>query len=239
MSGTTARSGAPAPRARQRRRQRGADGASAITAQPAVTGLPLVSTVVQVDVGSALRRLREEHDLSIRALAEKSGLAVNTLSLIENGKTSPSVSTLQALAVALAVPITAFFETDAPKVEVVHQKAGQRPRVAFAHGTLEDVGAGLAERTVEPFVVILEPGAGSGPYPIVHTGHEFVFCLEGGIAYSVGEQTYLLDAGDSLLFAAHLPHRWQNVRSTPSRAILVLCPGEAGDRPVERHFAAD
>lgn len=237
MPDTTGNSTAPAVRLRERRRRRGRDAEAPRLPEPA--GSFVAGATHQIDVGRSLRRLREGHDLSIRALAEKSGLAVNTLSLIENGKTSPSVSTLQALAVALAVPITAFFETDAPRLQVVHLKAGARPQVAFAHGTLEDVGAGLAERTVEPFVVTLEPGAGSGPYPIVHTGHEFVFCLEGGIAYSVDEQTYLLDPGDSLLFAAHLPHRWQNVRSTPSRAILVLCPGEAGDRPVERHFAAE
>lgn len=239
MPDSTARAGAPAARVRVRRRRRGGDRAHAVAAAPAVTGSPLVSAAPEVDVGGALRRLREARDLSIRALAEKSGLAVNTLSLIENRKTSPSVSTLQALAVALAVPITAFFETDTPKLKVVHLRGGARSRAAFAHGTLEDLGAGLAGRTMEPFVVTLEPGAGSGPHPIVHTGHEFVFCLEGGIAYSVEEQAYLLEPGDSLLFAAYLPHRWQNVRSTPSCAILVLCPGEASDRPTERHFAPE
>ena len=54
-----------------------------------------------IDVGSRLRMLRAGASLSIRALAEMSGLNVNTLSLIENGKTSPSVSTLQQLAGAL------------------------------------------------------------------------------------------------------------------------------------------
>ena len=68
-----------------------------------------------VDVGHCLRKLRAERDLSIRSLAERSGLNVNTLSLIENGKSSPSVSTLQQLATALEVPITAFFESDIPK----------------------------------------------------------------------------------------------------------------------------
>ncbi|MFO7583430.1 MAG: helix-turn-helix transcriptional regulator [Anaerolineales bacterium] len=59
-----------------------------------------------IDVGSRLRVIRTNQGLSIRALAERSGLNVNTLSLIENGKTSPSVSTLQALAQSLAVPIS-------------------------------------------------------------------------------------------------------------------------------------
>jgi transcriptional regulator with XRE-family HTH domain len=220
---------APAPTGRRQRRAAG-NVAQARDAQE--TG-----AATRVDVGSALRRLREERDLTIRVLAKQSGLAINTLSLIENSKTSPSVSTLQALALALEVPITAFFETDAPKITIAHLKVGQRPQAAFAHGTLEDLGAGLSERTVEPFVVTLEPGAGSGPHPIVHTGEEFLYCLEGRIAYVIEERTYLLEPGDSLLFASHLPHRWQNVDAGPSRAILVLCPADVRDRPTERHFA--
>ena len=70
---------------------------------------------IDINVGRHLRELRAGRGLSIRALAEQSRLNVNTLSLIENSRTSPSVSTLQQLASALDVPITAFFETDIPK----------------------------------------------------------------------------------------------------------------------------
>ena len=65
-----------------------------------------------IDVGKRLRLLRSEKGLSLRALAELSGLNFNTLSLIENAKSSPSVSTLQRLAIALDVPITTFFEVE-------------------------------------------------------------------------------------------------------------------------------
>jgi len=191
---------------------------------------------VEIDVGHCLRELRTRRGLSLRSLAEQSSLNVNTLSLIENSKTSPSVSTLQQLSSALNVPITAFFETDTPKNNISYQKAGQRPRVAFAHGTLEDLGAGLTLRGGQPFLVTLEPKANSGPTPIVHTGHEFVFCLEGHLSYTIENQIHLLDPGDSLLFEAHLPHCWQNVGGTASRSLLVMCPADESDRPTERHF---
>jgi transcriptional regulator with XRE-family HTH domain len=190
----------------------------------------------EAHVGNALRALRTKRDLSIRALAEKSGLAVNTLSLIENEKTSPSVATLQQLAVALDVPITAFFENGSPKNRVAYIKASQRSGAAFAHGTLDDLSAGLTDRTVAPFVVTMKPNTNSGTQPIVHTGHEFVFCLEGRIVYTIEDQTYLLEPGDSLLFESHLPHRWQNVEAAPARALLVLCPIELPDQPTQRHF---
>jgi len=189
-----------------------------------------------VNVGQALRSLRAKRNLSIRALAEKSGLAVNTLSLIENSKTSPSVATLQQLAIALEVPITAFFENGGPKNRVAYIKASQRVGAKFAHGGLDDLGAGLTDRTIAPFVVTMNPNAGSGAQPIVHTGHEFVFCLEGRIVYTIEDQTYLLEPGDSLLFESHLPHRWQNVEAVPARTILVLCPNDSRDQATSRHF---
>jgi transcriptional regulator with XRE-family HTH domain len=199
----------------------------------------ITSTVPLVDVGQRLRDIRNEHGLSIRALAEKSQLNVNTLSMIENGKTSPSVATLQQLAFALEIPIAAFFENGTPKNKIAYLKASQRYQAAFAHGTLEDLGAGMVSRGAEPFLVVLEPHAESGPAPIIHTGREFVFCLEGVLAYFIEGEEYLLEPGDSLLFEAHLPHRWQNVGTTPTRSLLVLCPSDEHDRPTERHFTPE
>lgn len=196
------------------------------------------SPMPEVNVGQRLRDLRLERNLSIRALAERSGLNVNTFSLIENGKSSPSASTLQQIAATLEVPITAFFETDAPKNSIAHITAQHRPRAAFAHGVLEDLGAGSTNRAVEPFVVTLEPNADSGPHPIVHTGFEFVFCLQGRIGYTIENHTYLLNPGDSLLFKSHLPHQWQNLHGQASQALLVLYPTDARERPTEHPFTA-
>jgi transcriptional regulator with XRE-family HTH domain len=189
-----------------------------------------------IDVGHNLRDLRAERELSIRSLAELSGLNVNTLSMIENGKSSPSVSTLQQLASALAVPITDFFETGIIKNNVSYQKAGQRLQAAFALGTLADLGAGLTLHGGQPLLVTLEPKANSGPTPIVHTGHEFVFCLEGRLSYTIEDHIYILNPGDSLLFEAHLPHFWQNVGESTSQSLLIMCPADESDHPTERHF---
>ncbi|MDR3611657.1 MAG: cupin domain-containing protein [Ignavibacteriaceae bacterium] len=193
----------------------------------------------EINVGRELRALCAQRGLSIRALAEKSGLAVNTLSLIQNGKTSPSVSTLQQLAVALEVPITAFFKNDFPKSRVAYIKAGEHSGAAIAHGTLEDLGGGLKDTSLEPFIVTMEPNSNSGTHPIVHTGHEFVFCLEGRIEYVIENQTYLLEPGDSLLFESHLPHSWQNVEEVPARTILVLGPLDYRDNSTQLHFSPD
>lgn len=197
------------------------------------------ASVLDIDVGQNLRQLRSERELSLRALAEASELNINTLSLIENGKISPSVSTLQKLALALNIPMAAFFEVGAEKKNIIYQKTGQRPRAVFAHGLLEDLGTELAGRWAEPFVVTLEPGADSGETPILHTGLEFVYCLEGSIVYTIELQQYILDPGDSLLFEARLPHRWQNEGTAPARSLLVLCPADERDHPTVLHFVPE
>ncbi len=190
-----------------------------------------------IDVGQRLRQKRTESGLTIRDLAKKSGLNVNTLSMIENGKASPSVETLQQLSFAMEIPIAAFFEDNSPKNEIAHYKSNQRPSIAFAHGMLEDMGAGMPRRGAETFLVTLDPHSSSGDDFVVHTGRETVFCLDGQLTYTIEDQTFVLEPGDSLFFEAHLPHRWQNASPISTRSLLVLCPSDEQDRPTERHFA--
>jgi transcriptional regulator with XRE-family HTH domain len=193
----------------------------------------------EIDVGFRLRELRTQRGLSIRTLAEMSGLNFNTLSLIENGKTSPSVSTLQQLAIAMQVPIKSFFETETVPKNIVFQKSGKRPRAAFLHGTLEDLGPGITLQGGQPLRVTLSPKADSGPEPIVHTGHEFVYCLSGRLCYTIDGKDFTLEPGDSLLFEAYLPHRWRNPDDQPALSLLILCPSDENERPSERHFTTE
>jgi transcriptional regulator with XRE-family HTH domain len=190
----------------------------------------------KIDVGANLRALREERDLTIRALAAMSGLNVNTLSLIENGKSSPSVNTLQQLALALDVPVVAFFEDHQNRSGVVHLKAIERPRAGFAYGEVENLGLGILDSSFEAMIVEMNPYMQSGETPIVHTGHELVYCLRGQIQYEVDAQTYHLESGDSLFFEAHLPHRWVNITPEPAEMILVMGIADGRDQPLERHF---
>ncbi len=93
-----------------------------------------------IDVGQRLRILREERGISMRALARRSGLSANALSMIERGLTSPSVSTLHKLSTALEVPITAFFRQEPVREPVVFRKASERSQVPFVRGVIEGLG---------------------------------------------------------------------------------------------------
>jgi len=191
---------------------------------------------LSVDVASRLTELREERSMSMRTLAQKSGLSANALSMIERGKTSPSVSTLYKLAEALDVPITAFFVPSAERKRIVFIKSDERTRVALPRAIWEGLGGELFVGRVEPFIMTLESGAGSGERSMAHTGHEFVLCLRGHIEYQVENQSYAMESGDSLLFSAHLEHRWRNLGNTVANILIVLSNFSEGDRPRDVHL---
>jgi transcriptional regulator with XRE-family HTH domain len=195
------------------------------------------NNAVSVNVGSRLRTIREERKISIRGLARKSGLSANALSMIERGKTSPSVSTLYKLADALGLPITTFFGEEIEKNTVVFVKADGRSRVPFQRGVWEGLGGENFVGRIEPFVLTLESGANSGIHTMVHTGHEFVFCLRGQLEYQVEDEFYILDPGDSLIFSAHLRHRWRNVGGTVCNALFLLSGFAEGEHPTQMHMA--
>lgn len=191
---------------------------------------------ISVDVGGRLRELREAHNISMRGLATASGLSANALSMIERGKTSPSVSTLYKLADALGVSITAFFGAEAEKHQVVFIKSDARPRMAFSRGVFEGLGGEQFVGRVEPFMLTLESGASSGPSSISHSGHEFVFCLRGSLEYHVEKEIFQLEAGDSLLFASKLSHRWRNPGRVVTNALIIISGFAEGEQPHVMHW---
>jgi transcriptional regulator with XRE-family HTH domain len=186
-------------------------------------------------LGGKLRAIRDERGLSQRELAQRSGLSANAISLIERDENSPSVATLQSLATALQIKISYFFDIDETQ-QVLHVKANARPSIASYGVRIEGIGKELNRQEIEPFRITLDPQSESGNRQVVHTGHEFVYCLEGQIEYIIDGTIYSLEKGDFLLFEAQLPHIWRNVSDQEAQFLLILqTPGESNE-PVQRHF---
>ncbi|MCC7449987.1 MAG: helix-turn-helix transcriptional regulator [Anaerolineae bacterium] len=190
---------------------------------------------VQPNVGLRLRLLRERKGLSLRALAQQCGLSINAISRIERGDNSPTVSSLHLLASALKVPITAFFEEGTEQAVVLVRRSHRRR--SEANGVMmESLGIGLHDQQLEPFLVTVESGAGSSKEPITHAGEEFVYCVEGTVVYQVNNQTYALQAGDSLLFEAALPHCFYNDAPQPAILLLVFQTNDGNQSPGYHHL---
>lgn len=187
-------------------------------------------------LGAKLRALRNERNLSQRDLSSIAGISANAISLIERDENSPSVATLQSLASALNVRMSYFFDDETGKHNVLHHKASERPAIGGQGTTIAGFGEHLEGQELEPFLITIEPGYGSGDRMVMHSGHEFVYCVRGELTYVIDYQEYTLEAGDFLVFEAHLPHRWINSGSENAELLLVLQTPGASLEPVQRHF---
>jgi transcriptional regulator with XRE-family HTH domain len=186
-------------------------------------------------IAQRLNVLRTARGLSIRDLALASGLSVNTISLIERGKTSPTIATLHSLASALGVPMKELVE-DRSERHVIFLRSDERPEAQSACARVESLGIGLAGQKMEPLLITLDGNHGRGTEPIVHLGHELVYLLEGCCVYVVDGVEYPLAPGDSLLFEAHLPHQVRAAPKSGARLLVVLEAAEGDRQAVSHHF---
>ncbi len=69
-----------------------------------------------------------------------------------------------------------------------------------------------------------------------HSGRELIYCLDGELDYEIDGEHYSLAPGDSLLFHADLPHRWQNDNNRPAIFLLLMVATEDRDGSVEQHL---
>lgn len=189
----------------------------------------------ELNVGRRLRYLRRRQGLTQKELAQVCDLSANAVGLIERGESSPSVSTLGRLALALEVPIAELF-TETEEQTVVLTKKSQRVQAHRDQIQMENLAEGLSDQCMEPFLVTLQPGAGTGADPVAHLGEEFVFCLEGEIEYRVAGQAYQLEAGDSLTFQANQPHCWCNFSGEPARLLLIFHAAEEAQKWWQQHL---
>ncbi len=179
-----------------------------------------------VQVGARIRALRKQRGLTIRALATRCQISPNTLSLIENERTSPSIRTLGQLAQGLGENIVTLLAPESAEQSVFFQKRGERPITPFSNGTIEDLGDGLPPLGVEPILIELVTHQ-TVSQDVIHAVREFVYCIDGSVTCVISGKKYPLSVGDSLLFDAGVCHRWENTHSHPSKMLVLFCPMNA------------
>ncbi|MCX8062695.1 MAG: helix-turn-helix domain-containing protein, partial [Anaerolineales bacterium] len=118
----------------------------------------------ELNLGARIKELRTERNLSIRAVSKKSGISLNALSRIERNLTSPSVSTLYKIAEALDIPMSRFFQDRYQCNDVVFCKKDHSAKVPFLRGLWEGLGCEQFAGGIQPFLLTLEAGGGSGRY---------------------------------------------------------------------------
>lgn len=181
---------------------------------------------LEVAIGSQVRELRKKHGLTVMKLASEAGLSAGMLSKIENGNTSPSLSTLQSLSRALQVPVTAFFRLYDEERDATFVQAGEGLKIE-RRGTRAGHQYQLLGHTVgknisiEPYMITLTEE--SEVFPVFqHSGMEFIYMIEGEVGYRHGNKTYHLTPGDSLFFDADAPHGPEVLSELPLRFLSVI-----------------
>lgn len=184
-------------------------------------------------IGRQIREFRTGLQMTIAEVASLSGLSAGMLSKLERGMSSPSLTTLAAIAAALNVPVTAFFRRYEEQRDCSYVRRGEGlviERVGTRAGhEYRLLGHNIHSRVnVEPYLITLTNE--SEVFPLFqHAGVEFIYLLEGRVLYRHGRKTYDLEPGDSLFFDAEASHGPEELLSLPVRMIAVLArPPESG-----------
>jgi transcriptional regulator with XRE-family HTH domain len=195
----------------------------------ATTKIPALTTGYTLEryLGNTLRELRQKHGLTIAEVAENIGISRGMLSKIENAQTATSLDTLEKLAKALGVSLSTLFRNyNVPQGSAQLVKRGTGMEVV-RRGTkcghtyhLLAYDQGPTKR-FEPFLITMDDAAERFP-TFEHPGIEFIHMLQGKLEYRHGQQTYLLEPGDSLTFRGDIAHGPEKLIELPIQFLAII-----------------
>ncbi len=184
--------------------------------------------VLEVAIGHEVRTFRKQLGITVADLAAATNISLGMLSKIENGITSPSLTTLQALSRALGVPLTALFRRFEEERSAVFIKAGEGvdverrgTRAGHQYTLLGHIGANTSGVVVEPYLITLAEDSDVFP-TFQHEGMEFLYMLEGEVVYRHGSKLFRMLPGDSLFFDADAPHGPEELTRRPIRYLSII-----------------
>ncbi len=183
---------------------------------------------LELSIGREVKTVRQRLGLTVADLSEGTGISVGMLSKIENGMTSPSLTTLQTLSTALGVQISSFFRQYEETRRAVLVKAGEGleierrgSRAGHQYNLLGHLGGNSSGVMVEPYMITLTSESDVFP-TFQHDGLEFLYVLEGEMEYRHGAASYHLCPGDSLYFDANAPHGPDRLLKLPIRFLSII-----------------
>lgn len=180
-------------------------------------------------LGETVRLLRQRAGLSIQDVARSTGLSTGMISQLERALATPSIRTLRLLSIALAVPISYFFEpheTDQTSRYIVRKNDRRLLRLT-ASGVLKEALTPAEKGELEFYELTLNPGGSSGTDFFQHTGEKAGYVLSGRLRLWLNHEAHELDAGDSFRFPSIVPHMFDNPTQVVARIIWVTTLGAA------------
>ncbi|MET0304746.1 MAG: XRE family transcriptional regulator [Solirubrobacterales bacterium] len=179
-------------------------------------------------IGPRVRALRDAMGLSLRDLAERSGVSAPMLSQVERGETSPTLAVAEKIAAGLELTLSQLLRLDEGE-HVAISRAGERRRFARGGHRFEELTPPLPGQRADVSLHTLAPSAttgGPGDPPMHEPGsRETAVVLEGTLALFVEGARHDLSSGDSVTFDADLPHHFENEGEEPTRFLAVIAAG--------------
>jgi quercetin dioxygenase-like cupin family protein len=161
--------------------------------------------------------------MSVRSLAAKTGFSPSLISQVEHGQVTPSIGSLERIAMALGVTLGRFFsEPDSHAVGVVHATARQKLTSTWSSVSIEALSPLGGPGKLESVMMTMGPGGRSGKYPPTDSGERFAFIIEGGVTLTVGDEVHTLGKGDAITFAPASPHQWENTRAETAQVMIIV-----------------
>ncbi len=185
-----------------------------------------------LQIGEKIKRFREDHALTLKDMAKRTGLSTAVLSQIENHLISPPLGTLIRITQALELRPGHFFDQHPDKPFTIVRTEERRPVSRFAskrgiqYGySYESLGHDMKDRHMEPFLVTLEPATLASPKPAAHDGEEFLFVLEGEMEVTLGDHSDVLQPGDAIYYDSKIPHLVQCKGGEKALILAVIYSG--------------
>ncbi|NOT15008.1 MAG: cupin domain-containing protein [Methylotenera sp.] len=181
---------------------------------------------MDADLGARLRMVRLRKQFSQRALAKRAGVANATISLIESGQTSPSVSALKRILAGIPMTLAEFFSDELPSAQSdVFYRAESLTEISGGKGiSYRQIGSAKAGHVLQILYETYEVGADTGLVMLQHEGEEGAVILSGRLEVTVGERTRVLGVGDAYYFNSREPHRFRNAGNMPCVLVSACSP---------------
>jgi transcriptional regulator with XRE-family HTH domain len=178
----------------------------------------------EVDVGERLQALRRFRRLTLRVLAERSGLSESFLSQVERGRSSASIASLRRIADALGVSMADLFEPDGlPGPRVLRRD--ERPALSFGILGKKLLLTPKPLHHLEVFAGELEVGGSTGAEPYAHGDSEELFVvLSGSVQLELGGERFELEQGDSIDYRSSTSHRVSNTGQDLAEVMWIISP---------------
>ena len=176
------------------------------------------------NLGPRLKTLRSHQGLSQRKLASISGVSNATISLIEHGRTDPSMGLLKRILDAMGVSFAEFFSADDRQANKYFYAKEELSEISSGPISYLQIGSDLSDSQLQILYERYRPGADTGQSMLSHNAEEGGIILSGRLELTVGEQVQTLSAGDAYLFNSRIPHRFRNTGSEDCVFVSACTP---------------